>query len=66
MKTVNKLKNEIVHAKGIGEYEYAEDLQFIVNFIEGKLKYSFIDDNAITCVQDAADYIGINLTPFQE
>lgn len=32
------LKREITHAQSIGEWDYAGDLQFIVDFIDGDIK----------------------------
>lgn len=59
----DRLQAEIRHARSIGESEYADDLQFVLDVPEGK--YPKLRHKLKT-IQEAAEWVGINLKPFEE
>ncbi len=61
------LVREIAHAKSVGEFDYADDLQLIVDFIDGSLPRSeknFLFDQGVCDHVSAARWAGIKLAPF--
>lgn len=66
---VVNLLREIAHAKSIGEYEYAADLQFIVNFETKQLdsrSHDLMTDENIKTLDEVANWFGISLGAFRE
>lgn len=65
MTLIKNLKVAINKAVSDNEKEYAEDLQFIVDFAEQRQKPAIMKNLGIHTIQDAASWVGVNLIQFE-
>lgn len=65
---VFNLKREIAHAKSIGEYDYATDLELILQWETKTLNQAGFDHLSrmkVESTADVAEWVGINLEAFK-
>ncbi len=65
MNTIDRIQREVIHAKSIGEYDYAQDLQFIIDFANNKLTEKVLNHTKVKSIEDCAAWVGVSLKAFE-